>query len=126
MAEVHMKRILLSLLLMAAAFAGDANAQQTTDLPSWGALPRQLVGQSLSYLTTDGERLQGKMLNNNDGNFTIEISKTTDAGRFPKGQAIISHRSIAEIHGSPYRFPFRAFSDFAFREPFKMAARGYG
>jgi hypothetical protein len=110
-------------MLSAAALAYAADRRT---LPDWTSLPPQLTGHTLTFITADGIRLNGKLLANGPSAFSVDISFSADVTRFPKGKQDIPHQAISEIHRSIRNFSFRQFAHTAFVWPLDMAIHANG
>lgn len=63
----------------------------------WNELAALIIGHNVSIPLAEGEFVEGEALSVRDGSLMVDIVKTSDASRYPKGQTSIPRNSVTEV-----------------------------
>jgi len=86
----------LVMALLGLGFAGGAAGAGQAEL-RWHELAAVIVGHVVSIRLPQGELVTGQALAVRDQSLMLDIGKTSDPSRYPKGQASILRASITEV-----------------------------
>ena len=109
-----------SALVVVVALAAVAQARQTETLADWNSLPAVLKDYKLSLITTSGARLKAVLLESGPYAFKLDVSSSSDTLHFPKGEYVVPHDGIAEIHAWIGKRSFVQFWEVAVATPVRM------
>jgi uncharacterized protein YcfJ len=89
----------ISRLLMALLGLGflRANAETAPAEIRWNELAALVVGRNVSIPLAGGAMVKGEALSVRDDSLMLDVTKTTDSGRYPRGQVRIPRTFVTEV-----------------------------
>ena len=97
-----MKRVLTGSLWLLAAAASAIAATPPAEI-RWNELAALIVGHRVSVSLPGGGTVEGEALSVRDDSLVLDIGRTTDSNRYPRGQTPIPRAAVTELRLSERR-----------------------